>query len=111
WFSLFWINGILSWQLTPGSWLESRSLWGGFFNPSFWPSLIFRTITSMTIAALVACVVINAIPNLDRGAKTRLINQSARFLAPMVLMPLLGVWYFASIPADSRSWVLGGNVA
>jgi hypothetical protein len=111
WFSLFWINGILSWQLTPGTWLETRSVWGGFFNPSFWPSLIFRTITSMTIAALVACVVINAIPDLDRSARTRLINQSARFLAPMVLMPLLGVWYFSSIPPDSRSWVLGGNVA
>lgn len=35
WMSLFWINGILSWQLTPGAWLESRSLLDGFLNPGF----------------------------------------------------------------------------
>ena len=25
-------------------------------------------------------------------------------------MPVLGIWYFLVIPADSRSWALGGNV-
>ncbi|MSR57087.1 MAG: cytochrome BD quinol oxidase subunit I [Planctomycetaceae bacterium] len=110
WFSLFWINGILSWQLTPGSWVETRNVWSGFFNSSFWPSLIFRTIVSMTIAALVACVVINTMGALDRAARTVLINQSARLLTPMLAMPLLGLWYFASIPADSRAWALGANV-
>src|SRR3954470_5909785 len=59
WMSLFWINGILAWQLTPGAWLETRSVWAGFFNPSFWPSLLFRTAVAATLAALVACVVIN----------------------------------------------------
>jgi cytochrome bd-type quinol oxidase subunit 1 len=44
WFSLFWINGILSWQLTPGAWVRSGLVWDGFFNASFFPSLIFRTI-------------------------------------------------------------------
>ena len=111
WFSLFWINGILSWQLTPGRWLESGNVWAGFFNPSFWPSLVFRTITSMTIAALTACVVINLMPSLDRAARTTLINRAAHFLWPMVLMPLLAIWYFGSIPADSRSWVFGGDIA
>lgn len=111
WFSLFWINGILSWQLTPGRWVESQYVWTGFFNPSFWPSLIFRTVTSMTIASLAACVVINLMPHLDRAERTVLINRAAHFLGPMLLMPLLAVWYFGSIPADSRSWVLGGDIA
>lgn len=111
WFSLFWINGILSWQLTPGAWVETRSVWRGFFNASFFPSLVFRTVTSMTIASLVACVVINTMNDFDRDRRKLLMNQAARFLAPMVLMPALGVWYFAVIPADSRSWVLGGSAA
>jgi hypothetical protein len=110
WFSLFWINGILSWQLTPGRFFETGSLWAGFFNPSFWPSLIFRTITSMTIAALAACVVVNMMPGLSREERTELIHVAARYLAPMTAMPVLGVWYFATIPPDSRSWILGGNV-
>jgi len=111
WFSLFWINGILSWQLTPGGWIGTGSIWEGFFNPSFWPSLIFRSITCMTIAALVACVVANLIPELTRDERAELITKASHFMAPMVLMPLLGLWYFGSIPPESREWVLGGSVA
>ena len=44
WFSLFWINGILSWQLTPDAWIASHDVWAGFFNPTFWPALLFRTL-------------------------------------------------------------------
>ncbi len=111
WGSLFWINGILSWQLTPGTWPESRAVWVGFFNPSFWPSLLYRTAASMTIAALVACVVVNTMTGLDREGRRGLINRCAHFLASLAAMPLLGLWYLASIPEDSRSWVLGGSAA
>ena len=111
WGSLFWINGILSWQLTPGSWLESGSLWAGFFNPSFFPSLLFRTIVAMTLAGLAACVVVNAMTGLTRDERAALIQRAAHFLAPMVLMPVLGAWYMWVIPADSRSWLMGGSIA
>ena len=110
WFSLFWINGILSWQLTPGRWLETGAMWDGFFNPSFFPSVIFRTITSMAIAALAAFLVINLLPEFDRAQRAALIHRAALFLAPALIMPFLGVWYFLAIPEDSRAWALGGNV-
>jgi len=111
WFSLFWINGILSWQLTPGAWVETRSVWSGFFNPSFWPSLAFRTVVSATLAALAACIVINTVPELDRAARTRLIHRAAHFMAPMALLPLFGAWFLLVIPPDSRSWAMGGSIA
>jgi cytochrome bd-type quinol oxidase subunit 1/mono/diheme cytochrome c family protein len=111
WMSLFWINGILSWQLTPGGWVESRGVWAGFFNSSFWPSLLYRSVASLAIASLVGCVVINAMRDLDRTSRTNLINASARLLWPMVLMPVLGAWYLAVLPTDSRTYVLGGSVA
>jgi mono/diheme cytochrome c family protein len=38
-------------------------------------------------------------------------NRAANFLIPMTLMPVLGMWYLAAMPADSRSWVLGGSPA
>src|SRR5512135_230655 len=31
WMSLFWIDGILSWQLTPGAWKDGGDVWAGFF--------------------------------------------------------------------------------
>jgi mono/diheme cytochrome c family protein len=111
WFSLFWINGILSWQLTPGAWLATHDVWAGFFNPTFWPSLLFRTVAAMAIAALVAAVVISAMPDVDLAARKALLGRAAHLLAPMALMPLLGGWYLYAMPADSRSWVLGGSPA
>ena len=111
WMSLFWINGILSWQLTPGRWLETFSVWDGFFNPSFYPSLIFRTIASLAIGALVAMVVVNSSDYFSRSDREELIRKIAWFLVPMLGMPILGIWYVAVIPADSRTWILGGSVA
>ena len=110
WLSLFWINGILSWQLTPGRYLETGSVWAGFFNPSFWPSLVFRTFVAMALAALAACLVINTL-DLERARKAALIRRASRFALPMLLMPILAAWYVAVIPADSRSWLLGGSIA
>lgn len=114
WMSLFWINGILSFQLTPGSWSADHraswtNLWAGFFNPSFWPSLIYRSIASLSIAVLVACVVINTIGSFSRKDKTRMISHVAWLLSPMILMPVLGAWYYLAMPLDSRSWITGGS--
>jgi mono/diheme cytochrome c family protein len=111
WFSLFWINGILSWQLTPGEWLNDQRVLSGFLNPGFWPSLIFRTITSLTIASLSAAVMVNLVPDLSREDRQELIQYGARLLLPMLAMPLLGLWYFGSLPEDSKGWLMGGSVA
>src|SRR5262245_11651433 len=73
WASLLIINGILSWQLTPGRWLVTGTVADGFFNPSFWPSLLYRTVVATTLGALGACVVVNTIRDLDRRARRSLI--------------------------------------
>lgn len=111
WFSLFWINGILAWQLTPGEWLQTGNVFDGFFNPGFLPSLIFRTITSLSIAALVAAVVVNLVPSWTRSDREEIIRHVAMLLLPMMAMPLLGVWYLSTMPADSQAWLMGGSVA
>lgn len=111
WMSLFWINGIVSWQLTPGVWVSTSNMWDGFFNPGFVPSLLFRTVVCMTLAALVACLVVNTMQGTDREQRRALINKAAHLMIPMVLMPVWGAWYLAVMPADSRAWVLGGSPA
>lgn len=111
WTSLFLINGILSWQLTPGEWIATRSVWDGFFNPSFWPSLVYRTLVSWTLAALAAVLVANLAAGFSPEERRGLLRRIAPFFAPMAVMPLVGLWFVASIPADSREWLLGGSVA
>ena len=109
WLSLFFINGILSWQLTPGTPPGEGRVWAGFFNASFWPSLLYRTCVAMALAALAACIVINVL-DLDLDRRAALIRRASRFAAPIAVMPLLALWYLEVIPADSRSWLLGGSM-
>lgn len=52
WLSLVVINGIIGFMLTPGDWLRTGAFWDGFFNPTYWPSLVFRTGITMTMAGL-----------------------------------------------------------
>jgi len=73
WMSLFWINGIPAWQLTPGDLLTSCSVWDGFLNPGFLPSLIFRTVSSVAVASLAACVLINFAGRLSREQRESLV--------------------------------------
>ena len=108
--SLFWINGILSWQLTPGAWIANHDVWAGFFNPTFWPSLIFRTIVCGVLAALGAAIVINAMPSFARAERERLIHRISVFMLPMLAMPAIAAWYLAAMPADSRGWIMGGSM-
>ena len=58
------INGILTFMLTPGeTWLgvagtghEASKFWNAFFNPTFWPSLIMRTLVCVTLAGVWALI-------------------------------------------------------
>lgn len=119
WMSLFWINGILSWQLTPGGWLPETltdetthgGLWRGFFNATFWPSLLFRTVSSLATAALVAALVVNFAPGWSRTRRREVVHYAFHFLIPMVTMPAIGAWFLLAMPADSRGWALGGSIA
>lgn len=111
WGSLFWINGILSWQLTPGAWISTGDVWRGFFNATFWPSLGYRTIACGVLGGLAAAIVINTMDGLTREERTRLINRTALFLVPIAFMPLFGAWFLAVLPPDSRTWVMGGSIA
>ena len=84
-------------------------MWAGFFNASFWPSLLFRTAVAATLAALAACIVINTM-DVSREARTALIRKASRFAAPIAAMPLFALWFMAVIPADSRQWLMGGSL-
>ena len=91
-------------------WVETHSVWSGFFNASFWPSLLYRTVAAMAIAAIAACLVIDISGPPECEAKRELMGQASLFLVPMTLMPLLGGWFLLSMPPDSRSWALGGSM-
>ena len=109
--SLVVINGILSFMLTPGDWLTTHNFWDGFFNPTFWPSLALRTISSLALAAIFVTIVANLGYDYTREERHEIITEGGRWLIPLALMIPVAFWYLAEIPDEARLLVSGGAIA
>ena len=97
WLSLVVINGILTFMLTPGRWLETGDFWQGFFNPTYWPSLVLRTGVCIMLAGLYALLVAS---RLEAGDfKARIVRQAAGWaVVGLVVTALAQAWYWKAIP-------------
>lgn len=109
--SLVIINGIICFMLSPGEWLQTGSFWDGFFNPTYWPSLVLRTISSLAIAAIFVSVAVNLNQGYTREERQQIINESSLWLVPLALMIPVSIWYFAMAPEEARALVQGGAIA
>jgi mono/diheme cytochrome c family protein len=108
WFSLFWINGILSFMLTPGKWLQTQNFWDGFFNPTFLPSTLFRTFLSFALAGSYAFL--TATKKFRGEERTELVKYNGRWILYSVLgmIPSL-IWYYFSLPGLARKGLAGSS--
>ncbi len=90
--SLVIINGIITFMLTPGGWLENREFWTGFFNPTYWPSAALRTFASIAQAGLFTLL---AAAFLKKGeSRFRAVRWSAAWVVVgMVLVAACSFWY------------------
>ena len=99
WLSLIMINGIVTFMLTPGRWVETGSFWDGFFNPTYAPSLVMRTAVCLLMASLFGGFVALRTP--DPSARARLVRADARLgLLGLAAAFAAFLWYRASIPAE-----------
>ncbi|RLB77597.1 MAG: cytochrome C, partial [Deltaproteobacteria bacterium] len=105
WMSLFLINGIIGYMLTPGAWIETHNFWDGFFNPTFWPSLIFRTGLSLTLCGVFGFVTAAFLKDAD--LRQKIMRTCAAWVAiPFTLMVSGGWWYFIAIPEPAKTIML-----
>jgi cytochrome bd ubiquinol oxidase subunit I len=112
-FTLVIINGILTFMLTPGEpWLaaagtgqEASRFWEALFNPTYWPSLLLRTVVCTSLAgiwALVTCSRLDGFKN--PRLKTDLVRWSAQWLIPsFVALPVLMAWFLWQVPPSQRA--------
>jgi len=99
WLSLFIINGILTFMLTPGQWLATQSFWHGFFNPGMWPALIYRSGIAFLIAGIFG--LITAIQS-DDSLKQSLFRYCLKWIyLPAFLIITGGLWYYKMTPQTS----------
>ncbi|MFA0758899.1 MAG: hypothetical protein NOOUEUKL_001568 [Candidatus Fervidibacter sp.] len=107
WVSLFLINGILCFMLTPGEWLQTRSLWDAFVNPTMLPSLFLRTLIAFALAGIFALV--TATQAQPDELREKLVRWAAQWLIPSgLLMPIGLVWYLANVPESAKRLAIGG---
>ncbi len=106
WMSLFLINGIIGVMLTPGLWAEDMNFWVGFFNPSFFPSLFFRTFIAIMIAACYGYL--SASFTDDEIVRTAMTRFSAGWaLVALAAAIPAGLWYLAVLPEQAHGLVMG----
>lgn len=99
WLSLFVINGIIGFMLTPGEWLATGSFWDGFFNPTFWPQLFFRTFLALMLAGLYGFLTATTLK--DDALRESLVRYCAIWLlAPFVFFLASAYWYIRVLPAN-----------
>jgi len=99
WLSLFVINGIIDFMLTPGTWVANNNFWSGFFNPTFWPALFFRTFFSIIIAGLFGFMTASFLKN--KELRSTMLRYSAKWLlVPFVLFLVSSWWYRVVLPSE-----------
>lgn len=104
--SLVVINGILSFMFTPGDWLETRNFWDGFFNPTYLPSLVVRTLASGAFAGL---YVLATAWREEPALRARLVRYAALWTLPATVVGPLAAYYFLQVGAPSTWEAIGGN--
>lgn len=111
------INGILTFMLTPGaSWLavagtgnEASRFWEAFFNPTYWPSLVLRSLVCFALAGVWALITASRIEPGKYQLKAEVIRWSTRWLIPLfLLVPVALFWYLFAVPENSRQLMQAG---
>jgi mono/diheme cytochrome c family protein len=106
WMSLLLVTGIIGFMLTPGDWLNEQGFWRGFFNPSFWPSLFFRTCVAILLAGCYGYLTASFTrDDRVRQAMTRFSGKWS--LAALLAAVPCAVWYVLVLPEQAMTLVQG----
>jgi mono/diheme cytochrome c family protein len=107
--SLVVIQGIISFMLTPGRWLETHSFWDGIFNATYLPGLVLRTGICLFLAG--AYLTLAALREPDRAAQAGMVRLLAVFQVVGVLLAYGGYrWWEHALPESVRAIFLGSKV-
>lgn len=106
-FTLVIINGILTFMLTPGHWLQSHSWIEGVFNATYWPSLCIRLLIMLAIAGMYALVTSSKIE--EPKFRIFMVRYCAKWLIPVfVLGPVCTIWFLTQVPQSTLTTIFSG---
>jgi cytochrome bd-type quinol oxidase subunit 1 len=110
WASLLVINGILTFMLTPGRWIERQTFASAYFNPGMLPSLVLRTAVCIALAGVYALITSSRVS--DEGLRHEVVRYAAQWLlVGTLIIPLAGLWYISTLPRMAREISMGAAPA
>jgi mono/diheme cytochrome c family protein len=108
-FSLVVINGIVTFMLTPGRWLSTHAFWDGFFNPTYWPSLVLRTGICLMMAT--AFMIFPAM-RVSAAHRARIVHYLGWWMLAGILVAYGGYrWWEAALPETVHNLFRGASPA
>jgi mono/diheme cytochrome c family protein len=108
WLSLFAINGIITFMLTPGGPPDGHGVLNAFFNPTFFPSLLLRTCLAGLLSGLFVGVAAAFLA--DRDLAKRLIRLcGAGCLVALCSAVPAALWYVNNLSVPARTLVEGAS--
>jgi cytochrome bd-type quinol oxidase subunit 1 len=106
WASLLVINGILTFMLTPGKWIETQTFASAYFNPGMLPSLVVRTAVCIALAGVYALITSSAVS--DVALRLEVVRYAAKWLLiGTLIIPFAGLWYVSTLPSMAREISMG----
>jgi hypothetical protein len=110
WASLLVINGILTFMLTTGRWIERQTFASAYFNPGMLPSLVLRTAVCIALAGVYALITSSGVS--DEGLRYEVVRYAAQWLlVGTLIIPLAGLWYISTLPRMAREISMGAAPA
>ncbi|WP_461201194.1 c-type cytochrome [Anoxybacillus sp. TBDG-1] len=106
WLTMAIITGILAAKLTPGRWVETLSFWNAFFNPTYLPSLAFRTFLAVTLTISLFTIFVRIFVK-DEDVRLPLFRIFSVWGA--ISLPatfIFGLWYLKSIPEQAAKLIV-----
>ncbi|WP_054950626.1 c-type cytochrome [Numidum massiliense] len=106
WITAAIITGILSAKLTPGKWTDTLSFWNAFFNPTYLPSLAFRTFIAIVLATALIGLPLKLFMKNKPLQKDifKVFGLWNAIALPGIL--LTGVWYLSRIPKEAYDLIV-----
>lgn len=106
--SLVVITGILTFMFTPGDWLRTRTFLDGFLNPTYWPSVVVRTLASIAFAGL---YVFATAWREEPGLRVRLARYAAVWALPATVAGPAAAWLYFRVAPGAWSVLTGADLA
>ncbi len=101
------INGILTFMLTPGKWVDTRYWLHGVINETYFPSLVIRLLIMFAIAGMYALVTATRIK--DEDLRIYLVRMCSKWLLPVFFLgPIATLWYLSQVPQVTLETVFTG---